>query len=32
MELMKLSAGQNRDADTENRLVDTAGKGDGGTN
>ena len=31
MVLMNLFSGRNRDADIENRLVDTAGEGDGGT-
>ena len=29
---MNLFAGQNRDTDIENRLVDTVGEGEGGTN
>jgi len=31
MVLMKLFAGQNSDTDLENRLVDTAKEGEGGT-
>ena len=29
---MNLFAGKNRDTDIENRLVDTVGEGEGGTN
>ena len=32
MVLMNLFAGRNRDLDTENRLIDTVGAGEGGTN
>ena len=32
MVLMKLFQGRNGDADTENRLVDTAGEREGGMN
>ena len=32
MVLMSLFAGRNRDTDIENRLVVTAGEGEGGTN
>ena len=32
MFLMHLFAGQDRDTDTENRLADTAGEGEGRTN
>ena len=32
MLLMNLSAGQDGDTDVENRLVDTAGEGEGRTN
>ena len=32
MVLMSLFAGRNRDRDIENRLVVTAGEGEGGTN
>ena len=32
MVLMSLSAGRNRDKDIQNRLVVTAGEGEGGTN
>ena len=32
MVVMNLFAGKNRDTDIENRLVDTVGEGEGGTN
>ena len=32
MVLMNLFSGRNRDADIENRLVDTAGEGEDGAN